>query len=485
MKKLALFLAIIFLFSGCTFYSSENKEKTLSYSFRENELFPFYTVSVEDELWLIKSSEAINTNFKVIYSLGSEEKSYINFIKEENLLIFATNISAKNGITLCDLYKISDFNKTELIKENVRFDSIEASSEGNLIFIDENSTLFCTRNGITTSVENNVSQCVFVSNDTFLYRLSSGKLENGEYLYPIYSANADFRNFLLDGVSIISADKENNKAYIIKNVKTVQKRSASVKIADCFVYADGEILFDISSVILSQFENQTKHVFLLSLNQSQQTVKYDIYRVDSSVPALKASNILFGKYISKDRTVFAYETLSENKIKTNLLFSDDEFLSFYLENNASVNNLFYSNNTLFVFIDNELYYLENSLNKIDLGVNNLFFIENQVFYTKGKAPSFSLYSYSSEKKQIIKKMTTESFEFDSGYFYYLSGESNDLSVLDKNNNETAYISNVDGKIGFIFNGNCVAAVKQDDKSLFLADRSGLVDTSLKIKQFIY
>ncbi len=487
-KKLSVLLILILLFSGC-FFSQEKtplEETSHEFSFRESPLFPFYCVGQDNMLWRIENNGSFSLNHKVNYSLGSGDQSFICYLREKDKIYFATDITVKNGVTLCSVFSAVGRETPQIFAQNVQLSSIRVSPNGDVLFIDEACVLFYMRNGIISKIEENVAQGEFVSESSFLFRLKNGKYNGTEFEYPIYSATADYRNYLTDALSIICADSENGKAYIIKNKHTVQKRASSVEVADCFVYADGEILFDISSVVLSQFENETKHTFLLSCSETSTVLKYDIYRIDSSEPVLKASNVISAKYISSSRDALAYEYKNQSEIITTVIFSDNRTVSLSLGKNVSLNNVYYQAPDLYVFSQNELFVVENNqLLSVFKGFESVYPCSSGLICFREASPPYSAYACINKNVTFLaSNIASSSPVFDNGFLYFYTNESNDLSLSTLQGGYTAYISNVDVFIGFVFNGETVAAVKSDDKSLFLADKNGITDTKIKVKRFI-
>ena len=212
MKKLALVLVLLLIFVGCG--NRENiPSKVTEYHFnaKNDALFPFYCIDENDILWRVENKGAFSTECKVL------ENGFIKYLRNDDVIFFTMDHYDKNGVNFGKFVSKNQTGKVESIFEKVRIDSIQVTKEGNLLFIDEGNNLYFRRDGIITRIEGDVAEAQFVGEDTFLFRLNKGLIEEKETVYPIYSATADYRNFIMNGVDIIEADAENGKAYIIKN----------------------------------------------------------------------------------------------------------------------------------------------------------------------------------------------------------------------------------------------------------------------------
>lgn len=485
MKKIALLLLIVLIFAGCV-HGKEQDPAPKEYLFTNSEsaIFPFYCIGQDDYLWRVESKGAYSTKYRVNYSIGGNDKNFIKYLKYEDMVIFATDIKSQSGTTCATLCCQKGRNDAEIIANNVKLDSVKIENNGNMLFIDKDDTLFFRRDGIVTRIEAEVIQAEFVGEDSFLFRLKNGTVQNGEKCYPIYSATADYRNYLMDGLDIISADSENGKAYIIKNKRTVQKRTVYVEVAECFVYADGEVLFEIPSVVLSQFE-EDKHIFLISCDESQATLKYDLYRVDGSAPELIVSDIISGKYISKERDVFAYEMHTAENVTTNIIDYTNEIKTYSLGENCSLDSIYSCKPYIYVFIKGELLLLDDNSTLIEDGIDKIAVMDNSLICFKEKKPPYSISVCTSTAITYrVKEVKSDSVQFKDGGLYYYAGEGNDLNMTDESGHSFAFVSNVDREIGFICSNGTVAVAKDDDKTLFIASRFGMCDGQLKIKKFI-
>lgn len=485
-KILALFLLPALLFAGCVDNNQENTN-TNEYSFTasQSNIFPFFCIGQDDKLWRVQRHGATCTDITVNYPSGSSNLSFVEYLKEEDTVVFATDILIKNGQAIATIGQLQG-QEQETIAQNIKLDTLRLKNNGDMLFIDENDSLYFRRDGIVIKIEENVAQSEFVGEDTFLFRLKKGQEADGQYLYPIYSATAEYRNHLMDALDIVAADSENGKAYIIKDRRTVQKRTSAVEVATLFVYADGEILFEIPSVVLSQFE-ENKHIFLISCNENEPTLKYDLYRIDGSQAVLKAKDIIWGRYISLNRDVYAYEILENNIVKTNIIDYTDKVLTYSLSENCSLENIYYSDQNIYVFEGDALKVLENGTvsDVIQTGISAVKNTDNALILFKGKTPPYSVsVCINKTIKNTLGNVESNNVLYKDGNLYYYTGEGNDLSMADASGLVTAFTSNTDMHIGFIVKEGTVAVAKNDDKALHIASPSGIINAGLKIKEFV-
>ena len=477
MKKLILILSLLLIFTGCRPENVNTKREYL-FNAENSGLFPFYCVDNENVLWRVENKGAFSVEKEI------SEKSFIKYLKEKDIIIFTTAHYDKKGATFCTLMLKNGKNQPENIFDNVRLDSIRVQSDGNLLFIDEKDNLYFRRDGITTRIEGEVIQSEFVSEDTFLFRLKKAVTEDNETVYPIYYATFDYRNFLMNGADIIKTDSENGKAYIIKNKHTVQRRASAKEVADCYVYGDGEILFSVSSALLSQFE-ENSHMFLIAVNENSSTLKYDLYRVDGAEPVKKCENIISGRYIAKN--VFAYEQQTPEEVRTYITDHTDSVYEYSLGENCSPENIYYANSQKYLLKDGELLTLgEKEIEAlIDDSIEEIFVKENSLICIKEKLHPYTIsVCNGTSVENKANDVYSKNVVFRNNLLYYYSNEGNQLNVVDTWGTRTALIGNIDTKVGFLCYNGTVAVLKNDTETLFIVSTSGAVDTELKINKFI-
>ena len=481
-KLISALLICVLVFSGCINRQAENDIKQYNFIAGQSNIFPFYVIGEDDDLWRVERHSAYSTKIRVNYPKGSSQLNFVRYLKEDDCVIFATEITVENGTVIADICQLTknDFLK---IKERVKLNSLHLKNNGDMLFIDETDTLFFRRDGILIKIEENVAQSEFVGEDTFLFRLDTFTETDGQKLYPIYYATAEYRNHLMDGKEIISSDSENGKAYIIKEKRTVQKRASSCEVATVYVYADGEILFELPSVVLSQF-SENKHIFLLTINEESPTLTYDLYRTDSTGAVLMAKNIISGRYVSPFRDVYAYEFNDKGKVLTALIDYREAVLTYDLGNECSLEIIYCSNQNVYALKNNTLVLLENGTEtKLHENVDAVKNVSGALLLFNGKTPPYTItVCLNREVHYEVHYVQNSNVYYKDGNLYYYSGEG--LNILDKWGASTAIISNIDTDIGFFACEDTVAVSKKDDKTLHIAGRWGMVNATVKIKKFV-
>lgn len=455
----------------------------------DHDIFPFYCIGMDDRLWRVQSNGSRCAQVTVNYWLQGRDFNYIYPVPGTDTVFFATDIVQENGIALCSLGLWNGREPAQILAEKVCFDSLCANSFGSVLFIDRENTLYLYRGGMAGKIEEKVAQAVFVGEDTFLYRLAEGEYIGGEMSYPIYRATPDYRNYLMNALDIAAADSRSERAFLIKNRHTVQKRAATAEVAECYVYAGDEILFSVPSVLLSQLEGNTGHMVLLACDEAKTTLQYNLFRIDGDEPALLASSVLAGRYASSDRRAYVYET-AQQEITTNLLTQDNKGVQLPSGSTVSLNNIYYCAPYLYLLSGGELTVLDISsggafetlpgrFSSVQLSGDALLCMEGE------RAP----YSVSVCRGREITRLTSsaagDTFFYEGGILYFYAGEEGNLSMASIDGREIAYISNIDTQIGFLAGGAFVAAAKKDDKSLYIAHADGFMDAGIQIKKIIF
>ena len=194
LNRLISILLLAFLLCSCATGPKENPKPTV-YAFNsvKSDLFPFYTIGEDNNLWRIENTGAYSVGYRASYSSGGREQSFVKYLKNEDILVFATDIYAKSGVNYCSIGVQYGREPAEIIATEVKLDTLRGQNDGNLLFIDSQDTLFFRRDGILLRIEGNVAESELVGEDTFLFRLKSGTDVEGEILYPIYFSNAGYR----------------------------------------------------------------------------------------------------------------------------------------------------------------------------------------------------------------------------------------------------------------------------------------------------
>ena len=480
-KIISVFLICVFVFSGCIRETEDNSIKQYNFTAGQSNIFPFYVIGEDDDLWRVERHGAYSTKIRVNYPSGSSQLNFVRYLKQEDTVIFATDITVENGQIIADICQLTK-NEFHKIKERIKLNTLRVQKNGDMLFIDENDTLFFRRDGIVINVEQAVAQSEFVGEDTFLFRLKTVKEVDGKNLYPIYYATAEYRNHLMDALDIVASDSVNGKAYIIKEKRTVQKRTSCCEVATVFVYADGEILFELPSVVLSQFE-ESKHIFLLTCNEESPTLTYDLYRTDASGAVLMAKNIIGGRCISPSRDIYAYE-YNNGKVLTAVIDFMENIQTYDLGHACSLENIYYSNQSVYALKNNALVLLENGKEtKLHENIDMVKNVSGALALFKGNTPPYAVtVCLNRDVHYDAYHVQSNNVTYKDGNLFYYSGEG--LNILDKWGASTAVISNTDMEMGFISCEDTVAVSKKDDKTLHIAGRWGIVNATVKIKGFV-
>ncbi len=495
-KACILFIAMCVLFCSCEPGPSGQDlpmpTDNVSFFSERQAIFPFYCIGVDNKLWRVQSNGSLCSQVQVNYSLQGTELSYVYPVPGTDIVLYATDLITENGTVLCSLGYWNGSDPAIKLAENIRFNSLCVNEFGSVLFIDEENTLYLYQDDICSKIEANVAQAVFVGEETFLYRLAVGEYISGEFSYPIYAATADYRNYLMSALDIASVDSSNGRAFLIKNKHTVQKRAATAEAADCYIYANGEILFNIPSVLLSQLTEDTTHMVLLSCDEAKTTLQYNLFRIDGDEPILISSAVLSGRYASSDRTTFVYETAQEDMIKTNLLNQSNAIIPLSFENPFSLENIYFCAPYLYLFSGGVLSVLDTTVSgsgfeKLAVGFSSVRLSGSSLICFQGNQPPYSVWVCNGKQVVLLASdAINDIFFYEDGYLYYYTGEKNfyNISMASSDGIKIAYISNVDTQIGFLAGETYVAAAKKDDKSLYIAHINGFMDTKIQIKKII-
>ncbi len=442
----------------------------------ESDIFPFFAVDTSDALWKIE-----NTSARMLGANAVAAGSGCFLRYTDGKLIFACDINVKNGITLCNIM-LEASGKTGSIGHDVRFDSLRVGISGEVLFIGSNDTLYYYSDGILSEIEQNIAQAEFIGNETFLMRSKSGSYVDGEFRYPIYSYSAGFRNYVIDAPEIIAADAESGRAFIIRNRHTVQKRTSSVETAECCIYSDGEIVYEIPSVVLSQFDKSGTHRYLLACDESLATLKYVLYGIYSNEPKLISSNVISGEYISFDRRVYRFETETGGQPVTNITDGEKVF-GFPAE--SDVSGIYFLGDTLYKFRNGTLS-LADGTHIID-DIESISAQRDGLFCISGTEPPYSVYLCTGNTATlIISDAATTELKYSGSAVYYYTGEkgSYDLASASFSGNKTALMSNVDTRTDFVCASDHVAAVRNDGKMLYIISPSGITEITIPVQHLI-
>jgi hypothetical protein len=488
MKRLSILLLAVLLFTGCYQAPVIQEPPATHYDYLapQSEIFPFYCIGEDNKLWRVERSRASLIDVTVNYFPSGQEKGFVKYIREKDTVIFATDITVENGNTVATLSFIKGTDAPEKIAEKIKLDTLRVLKSGDLLYIDTSDTLFLRRNGNLMRIEENVQQAEFADEETFLFRLKNGTNVDGEILYPIYSSTGEYRNLLMEGLEIASADHSVGRAYIIKNKHTVTKRASSVTVADVCVFYDGAIIFEIPSAVLS-LVCENRYGFIVSCNEDEKTLVYDLYYTGNTLPVKKAEGIIAGRYVSQINDVFAYESYIDGKVKTSVINGNGKTYTYDLGSECSLENVYYSSPYTYVFINGSVRLLENGKIKktVATDIRSVRLINEGLLCFRENTPPYSVsLLVGEEMKNTAGNVQTSDVIYRDGYLYYYTGDGSELNVVDGENNSTALISNVDSSLGFITNKGTAAIIKKNDGTLYIVAEKGITNTSLKIKKFV-
>lgn len=445
------------------------------------ELLPFFCLGEDGCLWYVTNEGA--RSLEKTAEVTADGRTLFFARTLEDGVIFASDFSSAEGTDRCCVYQWTGGVLT-LLAENVLYDSLRLCTDGSLLYIDGAHTLYERRGGMNHRIAENVAQAESVGGETFLYRLRTGRYENGEFVYPVYSATVDYRNYLMDAAEIAACDEASGRAYLIREKHTVQKRSAAVEVARCFICADGEILYEIPSVPLFQFADAQVPPALLSCREDQPTLIYQLYLPTDDIMLHVCENCVDGRIIGEG--VFAFEKLEGNALSIGVIRQENK-PDTVSSDQVSLKQLYSGREGVFAFFDGCLHEFRKGFPQVGESAASVIPADGVFLLLKEKKAPFSVMVY--RDGQCVS-LTTDAADdrmlYRDGYLYYYTGEKGayHLSMVDDAGCETAYISNVDDLIGFTAEGRTVAAAKTEDKTLYLAGPWGVVDTKLKIKRFI-
>lgn len=455
LKITALFITAI-LFCSCfgKEQTPESGDTTFAYVGDEN-LFPFFCIDTSGALVRVTDGKSERLHKNVAYFSGGKDESFV--FRRNGRIIFSADTALKNGTAVCDLWEARDGASVQCIKTDVRLDSLRISDNGNILFLNIDNTLFLKREDSLVTVEENTLSAEFAGDETVLYIINDG----------VYAYSSDGKTYLTDGEDIMSGGKI---AYIIKDVKRVQRRARSIDTATCIVYSGSELAAEISSAAVDGLSRG----YVLALDGSEASVRYKLYHIGETVETV-AENVVAGKIL--DNGVYVFEKEDDSKTyccKDGAVFYSGE---------VPLNTVYACGKGTYALYSGKLISLDSS-SEIFSDIRTAEFSGNCIFVSKdAKAPYSASVCVDGSVFSVSNASRTEC-GFSSGMLYYYS-DSSDIMRLDTAENAlTAIISNTDTEIGFICTRDFAAAAKNDDKSLFIAGETKTVDTKIKISSFV-
>ena len=456
-------------------------ETVLPFTAPTQALLPFYCLGEDGCLWHVTRDGASSLLKPAEAAMGSRTFFFAREVNDG--VIFASDFASSAGTDRCGVYHWADGVLT-LLAQDVLYDSLRLCKDGSLLYIDSANTLYYRRGGMNHRIAEDVAQAEPVGKEAFIYRLRTGRYENGEFVYPIYSATVDYRNFLMDAAEIAVCDEASGRAFLLREKHTVQKRSAAAEVARCFICADGEILYEIPSVPLFQFADRQVPPALLSCREDQPTLVYRLYLPTDDLMLSVCENCVDGRIIGED--VFAFEKLEGNTLSIGVIRQQNKPDTVNTDQ-VSLKQLYSGREGVFAFFDGCLHEFRKGFPKVGENAASVIPADGAFLLLKEKSAPFTVMLYrDGQCVCLTDDAADERMMYRNGFLYYYTGEKGayHLSLVDDRGRETAYISNVDDTIGFLAEGLTVAAAKMEDKTLYLAGPWGVVDTKLKIRRFI-
>lgn len=456
-KITALFLTAI-LFCSCFGKKQTPESGDTTFEFVGDEkLFPFFCIDTSGALVRVTDGKCERLHKNVSYFSGGKDESFVYITGGR--IIFAADITLKRGTAVCELWEARSGAPAQCIKTDVRLDSLRISGSGNIIFTDSNRTLFLKREDSLVTVEETTACAEFAGDETVLYIVNGG----------VYAYSPDGKTYLADGENIIPGGKN---AYIIKDIKRVQRRARSIYTATCTVLSGGEPFAEIASAAVDGLSPG----YVLALDGNRVSVRYKLYYIGETVQTV-AENVVAGKLLKNG--VYVFEKEEDTGTKTYCCKNGKVFYS----GEVPINAIYVcGENTYSLYLGN-LVSLDSGT-EIFTDIRTAEFSNNCIFVSKDIKPPYSAKVYASGSVFQVNNVSRAECAFASGMLYYYSDYADIMRVNTSLNTVTALISNTDTDIGFICTGDFAAAAKNDDKSLYIAGETKTVDTKIKISRFI-
>ena len=418
------------------------------------------------------------TGLRACYTILGKQEYLVKYFKQTDTLIFTSELVFSQNKTLCTL-NVLQGNQHTVIYQDVLFDSIKISQNASIAFITGNKELMHYSKGNLSHIDDNVLKCEFASSDKLVYLIDNGQLNTTGILYPTYCATDDYRFFIDDTFDIFKSPSNDELVFLVKNSHQVQKRAASVTVADCIILLDGQELAQIPSVVLSQFFPDNPLKFLLSCDEVQSTLKFLLYKIEDSQPTLLAKNVLAGKNVSFDGSAYAFEAEANGEISAFVAKSS----VLPIEKSVTLDNVFCFGDSVFTLVSGELSIgnttVLKNVKEVRLDAQGLVcFVQN--------GESYSAYLVKDLSATLLaKNVVTTDFVLESEYFYYLSGDniSKDLFVAGKDKS-MALLPNVDLALSFVHYSGNIAAVRKNDSVLYYSFSGQTQSTFLSVKALI-
>lgn len=441
-------------------------------------MFPFYAVGQDDMLYRVQKNGVRPINMRVCYLLGGRQKQLLQYFRQTDTLIFSSEIFQQEGNTVCSLF-ILQGEALSLIAQNVRFDSVKISHDSSVAFITADKKLMHYANGNLSHVADNALKCELAAGDKLVYMLDEGKLSKNGFLYPTYCATSDYRFFIDDAQDMVKDFSNESRIFLLKEKRIVQKRAASVSVADCIILLDGQEVAQIPSVVLSQFELEGSN-YLLSCDEAQSTLQFLLYKINGEYPTAIAKNVLAGKSVSFDKSTYAFEMFSNNKIGT---FVVDKVTT-PIKQNVTLDNIFCFNQKTYILDNDKRLLCDDSI--VLEGVKHVFYHKQGLVCFLSSGDAFSVQLVNEKGVSLLaKNVLLTDFVLEDEYFYFFGGDSvsHDLFVATPQG-ELALLPNCDTTLEIICSSGDIAARRLDNQILYYSLNGQIFSTFLPIKTIV-
>lgn len=285
-------------------------------------LFPFYFIDEQNMLCRAQDDAdapvILDLDKQVRYVVDGNVYAYIKYYKAQDLLLFATDIQKDGENITCTLNQYAK-GKLSVIDTRVLLYSIDAGEQPQLLYISMDAAgkryLYVYGDGVRTFYAEDVLEAYFTSSDGDVVLLSSTDPQpdgQGGLLYPVYGIWGNNAPLIMGYANTIArVDKDSGRICLLQNRRTVSLLNDRIKVADVQIFSiQGSIRLDVENVLedwLLADGVQAPIHYLLAYVPGRQNRLCELYRVDEDTPELLTDNVMEGRFLSTDHTVFGYE----------------------------------------------------------------------------------------------------------------------------------------------------------------------------------
>ena len=475
MKRFFAMLMCLLIFCACA-PKSPQADGVLTYSALPGTLFPFYCTDENDRVWRVEKDGAYCLGFTV--TPVADNAYFRQYDAARDTALFAASPRREAGELLCTLLSVRGHENARTLAENVKFSSLRGGANGALLYTDAQDTLYLYTGQALHELAHGVAQAEFLSGDTCVYRLRQSTGAGGELSYPVYAAAADFNRYLTDAAEILSADVSTGRAYLIRERRQVQKRTAQASVALCSVCDRSDVLFELPAVLLSQFENAPAYTYLLCCDEQSPTLQYRLLQTDGAEPVLISDAVSAGQYVAPSGEAYAYETLRAGKIERRLLTKEKTSL---LSDSAAcaLKDFFVCSAYSCRLENNTLYDGDTPLSD---SVASCRMIGTDLLCFSAAAPPYAVSLYRAGTITLLANDVSDTnWVWTGSALWYNSGADGGLVVVDAQGGRTAVLSSIDAAAGMLCADRSAAVVK--DGQLYLSCEGQLTAPGLTVKHF--